>query len=72
MNKEELLQHVLEQIDPLGVVTADTEIAECDDLDSMALYNVVMYLKQELGKDIGLLALSQCRTVGDLVDLAMK
>lgn len=72
MTKKELLQRIIEEIDPLDEVTSDTVIAECDDIDSLALFNVVIYIKQKLGKNISLVDLSQCRTVGDIADLAMK
>ncbi len=72
MTKDELLQHIIEEIDPLDPICADTVIAESDDIDSLALFSVVVFLKQKLGKNISLAELSKCNTVGDIVDLALQ
>ena len=50
MTKEELLKGIIDTIDPMDEITLDTEIAECDDLDSLGLFNIVMYLKKRIKK----------------------
>ena len=59
-------------IKSLDEINADTVIADCDDIDSLALFSVVVFLKQKLKKNVSLVDLSKCTTVGDIVELAMK
>ena len=72
MTKDEILQNIIEAIEPLDEINADTVIADCDDIDSLALFSVVVFLKQKLKKNVNLADLSNCTTVGDIVELAMK
>ncbi|SKA61930.1 hypothetical protein SAMN02745213_01174 [Succinivibrio dextrinosolvens DSM 3072] len=71
MNKEEMLQKIIEVIDPIDEITSETVISECDDIDSLALFSLVVFLKNQ-GKNYSLADLGKCNTVGDLVDLALK
>lgn len=50
MTKDEILQNIIEAIEPLGEINADTVIADCDDIDSLALFSIVVFLKQKLKK----------------------
>ena len=72
MTKDEMLQNIIEAIEPLDEINADTVIADCDDIDSLALFSIVVFLKQKLKKNVSLTELSKCTTVGDIVELAMK
>lgn len=72
MTKDEILQNIIEAIEPLDEINADTVIADCDDIDSLALFSVVVFLKQKMKKNVNLADLSKCTTVGDIVELAMK
>lgn len=52
-------------------ITLDTEIAECDDLDSLGLFNIVMYLKSK-GISVKLEHLAACTTVDELLDMVLE
>jgi len=71
MNRQEMLQKFKEIIDPVDDVSEQTVISDCDDIDSLALFSIVVYLKN-LGKNCSLKDLAKCRTVGDLIDLALN
>ena len=71
MTKDELLKGIIETIDPMDEITLDTEIAECDDLDSLGLFNIVMYLKSR-GISVKLEHLAACTTVDELLDMVLE
>lgn len=71
MTREEVLAKIIEVVDPLDEITEDTVIADSDDMDSLGLFSIVVYLKQ-LGKSYSLADLAKCRKVSDLIDLALK
>ena len=66
-----LLEELIEVIDPIDEITEDTVISECDDLDSLALFNIVIYLKSN-GMSASLNDLAKCKTISDLLDLALS
>ena len=68
MTREEALAKLIEVIDPIDEITEDTVIADCEDIDSLALFSVVVYLKT-IGKQQSLAPLSQCEKVKDFVDI---
>lgn len=70
MTREEMLKKLIEIIDPVDEITEQTVIADCDDIDSLALFSIVVYLKKQ-GKNCSLKDLSKCRTVGDFIDIAL-
>lgn len=72
MTKDEILHNIIEAIDPLDEINTDTVITDCDDIDSLALFSVVVFLKQKLKKNVSLADLYKCTTVGDIVELAVK
>lgn len=71
MNRDEMLQKFIELIDPIDEINFDTVISDCDDIDSLALFSIVVFLKQK-GKNYSLTDLGKCNTVGELIDLAIK
>ncbi len=68
MNYEQVLKEIIEIVDPLDPIDADTVIADSEDLDSLALFNIVVYLRKNgftgTFEDIG-----KCKTLGDIVSL---
>ena len=66
-----MLQKFIELIDPIDEINFDTVISDCDDIDSLALFSIVVFLKQK-GKNYSLTDLGKCNTVGELIDLAIK
>ncbi len=71
MTREEALAKIIELIDPLDPIDENTVISQCDDIDSLALFNLVVYFKS-IGKTCSLTDLSKCQTVGDFIDLAVN
>ena len=71
MERTALLEELIEVIDPIDEITEDTVISECDDLDSLALFNIVIYLKSN-GMSASLNDLAKCKTISDLLDLALS
>lgn len=71
MTREEMLEKLIEIIDPIDEITESTVISESDDIDSLALFSIVVYLKNQ-GKNYTLPDLAKCNTVADFIDLALK
>ena len=71
MERTALLEELIEVIDPIDDITEDTVISESDDLDSLALFNIVIYLKSN-GMSASLNDLAKCKTISDLLDLALS
>lgn len=71
MERSSLLEELIEVIDPIDEITEDTVIADCDDIDSLALFNIVIYLKTR-GISPSFSELSECKTVSDLLDLVLS
>ena len=71
MERTALLEELIEVIDPIDEITEDTVISESDDLDSLALFNIVIYLKSN-GMSASLNDLAKCKTISDLLDLALS
>lgn len=71
MTREEMLEKLIEIIDPIDEITESTVISESDDIDSLALFGIVVYLKNQ-GKNYTLPDLAKCNTVADFIDLALK
>lgn len=71
MTREETLAKIIEIIDPIDKIDENTVISESDDIDSLALFSIVVFLKKQ-GKNYSLADLSKCNTVGDFVDLAFN
>lgn len=70
MNRTELLNAINEALDPVETLTEETVVADCDDLDSLGLFNVVMVLKAQ-GVTMKLEELAMCDNVGELLDLVL-
>lgn len=68
MTREEALAKIIEVIDPINEITEDTVIADCDDIDSLAIFSLVVYLKT-IGKQQSLAQLSKCEKVSDFIDI---
>lgn len=71
MTEQEVLSKLIEVIEPLDEITADTVVEDCEDLDSLALFNIVIAYKQ-LGIILTLQELSYCETVGEMVKLILS
>ena len=71
MERATLLEELIEVIDPIDEITEDTVISECDDLDSLALFNIVIYLKSN-GMSVSMDGLAKCKTISDLLDFAFS
>lgn len=71
MTREETLAKIIEIIDPIDNVDENTVISESDDIDSLALFSIVVFFFKQ-GKKYSLADLSKCNTVGDIVDLVIK
>ena len=70
MNRQEILKGINSALEPEEEITESTVIADCDDLDSLALFNIVIYLKSN-GMSASLNDLAKCKTISDLLDLAL-
>ncbi len=62
------LKEIIELVDPLDPIDQDTVIADSDDLDSLALFNIVVYLRKK-GFTGSYADIGKCRTLGDIVKL---
>ena len=71
MERATLLEELIEVIDTIDEITEDTVISECDDLDSLALFNIVIYLKSN-GMSVSMDGLAKCKTISDLLDFALS
>ena len=71
MNREEVLAKHIEVIDPIYDNSEGTVISECEDIDSLALFGIVVFLKG-LGKNYSLADLAKCNKVSDFIDLAIN
>lgn len=71
MTFDEALKEIIEIVDPLDPLDADTVIADSDDLDSLALFNIVVYLRKN-GYTGSFEDISKCTTLRDIVNLIVK
>lgn len=62
MDRTEILKGINEILEPDVEITEDTVIADCDDLDSLGLFNVVIYLKAK-GIFVKIEELAMCENV---------
>ncbi len=69
MTETEIFDKIVEIVDPLDPITLETVVRECADIDSLALFNIVFFYKQEKGLALTLNDLISCNTVGDIVKL---
>ena len=67
MTESEILAKINEVVEPLDEITMDTVILDCDDLDSLSIFNVILAYK-DLGISLNLRDVNNCDTVGDLVN----
>lgn len=68
MTRTEALQEIIAVVKPRNPIDEHTVIAECDDLDSLGLFNVMLFLNG-LGLFPQLEELAQLHTVSDILDL---
>ena len=68
MTRAEALQAIIASVKPRAPFDEHTVIAECEDLDSLGLFNIMLFLNS-LGQFPELEALAQLHTVGDILDL---
>lgn len=68
MTRAEALQAIIASVKPRAPFDEHTVIAECEDLDSLGLFNIMLYLNC-LGLFPELEALAQLHTVSDILDL---
>lgn len=71
MTESEILAKINEVVEPLDEITMDTVILDCDDLDSLSIFNVILAYK-DLGISLNLRDVNNCDTVGDLVNLILQ
>ena len=71
MTELEILAKINEVVEPLDEITMDTVILDCDDLDSLSIFNVILAYK-DLGISLNLRDVNNCDTVGDLVNLILQ
>lgn len=71
MTKKELLDLIIEEIDPDDEVTAESVLEEIDEWDSLAAMAVVALAKKTNGKEISMEQVGDCTTVQDVLDLVM-
>lgn len=70
MNRAELLEKIIKAVDAIDAeITENTVIADCDDIDSLAIFNVFLIYK-ELGLNVDIHDFSKVETVGDWLKLA--
>lgn len=68
-SREQILQDIINIIEPIDEITEDTEIKTSDDIDSLALFNIVLYLNTK-GKKPTLEQLQSLNKVKDIIDIA--
>ena len=71
MTESEVLEKIIEIVEPLDPIDMDTVIADSDDLDSLALFSIVVFLRQN-GLTGSYENIAACKTVGDIVALIAK
>lgn len=67
MTKQELLAQIIDIIDPIDDITEDTVIADCEDFDSLALFNIMVLLKGQ-GLNVDIKSFASCKTVADILN----
>ncbi len=70
MTREEALAKLIEVIDPIDPIEENTVISDCEDIDSLAIFSVVVYLKS-IGKSQSIAELAKCEKVSDFIDLIL-
>lgn len=68
MTRAEALQEILAVVNPRTSFDENTVIADCADLDSLGLFNIVLFLNS-LGLDPDVEELAQLKTVSEIIDL---
>ena len=48
MNEQDVLAKIIEVVEPLSEITMETVIEDHDDLDSLAIFNLIQELKAEV------------------------
>lgn len=71
MNEQDVLAKIIEVVEPLSEITMETVIEDHDDLDSLAIFNLIQELKAE-GVVVPFPKANRCRTVSDLVKLILE
>lgn len=71
MTESEVLEKIIEIVEPLDPIDLNTVIADSDDLDSLALFSIVVFLRQN-GFTGSYENIAACKTVGDIVALIAK
>lgn len=71
MNEQDVLAKIIEVVEPLSEITMETVIEDHDDLDSLAIFNLIQELKAE-GVVVPFPKVNRCRTVSDLVQLILE
>lgn len=68
MTQDEVLAQIVSIVNPFEPITLDTVVLDHDDLDSLALFNIVITFKQK-GVTLNMRELTACTTVKDMVEL---
>ncbi|MBW7570725.1 hypothetical protein [Succinivibrio faecicola] len=71
MNKEEILGIITDIVDPEDQLTENTVIAECEDIDSLALLNLFLEFRK-VKKDLTITEFSNCKTIKNVINLLLE
>lgn len=71
MNKEEILGIINDIVDPEDQLTENTVIAECEDIDSLALLNLFLEFRK-VKKDLTITEFSNCKTIKNVINLLLE
>lgn len=70
-SKEDILAKIIEIVEPDDPVSMDTIIVEHDDMDSLAMFNIFRFFREQ-GLKVNMDRAVKCFTVRDLVELIDK
>jgi len=69
MNKDELFNQIVEELDSDDEITMESELEEIDEWDSLAAMAVIALIKKSCGKDVTMNQVNECDTIAQLVEL---
>ncbi len=71
MKRAEALKEIIDVVNPKDTFDENTVIADCPDLDSLGLFNIVLFLNS-IGLTPTVEDLAAMKTVGNILDLVSK
>lgn len=72
MDRNDIFEKLVEAIDPIDELTVDTVLADSEDIDSLALFNIALVVKTEYGFTIKMSELLQFKTINDIIDYVIE